>query len=706
MRMSAIQTESDEGQALAKATKRERVRRLLPFAGAAAAFGSAMFSRQRELASERRFRALANAGSALIRQEDADGNAIYFNEPWLAFTRRLHADLLGRGWLNDVHPDDRPTIVKANEKATRLRAQYTVEYRLRRSDGDYRWMIEHSSPYRLENGEIHGSLSSLIDISDRKRAEAGLELLASTGVVITSSLDLDEMLHRFARHVTRSFADWCSIHLMRDGELELSTVATADARHYQPLLASMRNRQTLFNNANVVARLQDEREPVLVDIDRDTDFSTHIRELGLHFEGLNERIESIVLTPMTARGRFIGTLLLASLAPARCFDVEDLGLISSLAHRLTVVVENGRLFAEAQAAEERYRRFFSGSADAIVVADQSFTVREANPAFEALYGARQSRMVGRSIGDLLALPDDAIDEMKSTASSSDWRGNLVLTQAQGDTVNVEVWLGRLVVPEGPIIVAAIRDISERTRFEASRRRLLASVSHDLKNPLNSIKANAQLAMRQIDRGSIGLDQAAEVFRRIDGLTNRMVSQIADLMDVSLLETGSQLELELSEVDLIALTGLVVDQYQATTSNHRILIRTELDSMTGVWDAHRIERVLTNLLTNAIKYSPAGGEIVFAINPIRQDDGIDWVEIALADQGIGIEPEDLSTLFTRIGRGRNVTERFAGTGIGLVGVGQIVQQHGGTIGVESKVGEGSTFRILLPIRPPETTKTSG
>jgi signal transduction histidine kinase len=176
----------------------------------------------------------------------------------------------------------------------------------------------------------------------------------------------------------------------------------------------------------------------------------------------------------------------------------------------------------------------------------------------------------------------------------------------------------------------------------------------------------------------------------------MVSQIADLMDVALLEAGSQLELELSEVDLIALTNLVVDQYQATTTDHRILVHTELESLIGIWDAHRIERVLINVLTNAIKYSPSGGEIVFTITPLRQEDGSDWAEIALSDQGIGIEPEDLPTLFTRIGRGRNVTERFSGTGIGLVGVSQIVQQHGGSISVASEPGHGSTFRILLPL----------
>ncbi|CAN5580475.1 hypothetical protein BH09CHL1_BH09CHL1_16450 [soil metagenome] len=671
---------------------RHLARRYLPFIGTAGAFGWALFNREQRSSSEQRFRALANAGSALIRQDDPTGKAIYFNEPWMTFTQRSLDELVGLGWLTNVHPEDRDELLRTKQTSAKSKTQYTVEYRLRRYDGEYRVMIEHASPYRIERGEIEGSLSSLIDISDRKRAEIGLRLLASTGAVITSSLDSDEMLDRFARHVSQSFADWCVVHLMRDGELELAAVATANPDHQPALQAALQTSIGTFKLASLVNKILNEREPILSDYLTDAEFHRLAGELGLLKIIDSADIESLVIAPMTVRGRFIGTLLMVSLPPVRCFDADDLGLIRSLAQRLGVVIENARLYSEAQAAEERYRRFFSGSADAIVVADQSFTVRETNPAFEQLYGARQSRIVGRSIAELLKLPDEAIDEMKSNESSSDWRGNLTLDRGDGDSVAVEAWLGRLVVPEEPIIVAAIRDISDRARFEESRRRLLASVSHDLKNPLNSIKANAQLAKRQIDRGTIDLHQAAEVFHRIDGLTNRMVSQIADLMDVSLLEAGSRLELELSEVELISLTQLVVEQYQATTTTHHIVVSTELESIIGIWDAHRIERVLTNLLTNAIKYSPNGGEIVFEIQRVDPD----WVEITLTDEGIGIEPEDIPTLFTRIGRGRNVMERFSGTGIGLVGVSQIVQQHGGWIGVTSTVGQGSKFRIRLPL----------
>lgn len=673
---------------------------VLSIIGMASALGWGLLNRSRQTASERRFRALADAGPALVRQDDGSGRAISFNEPWRAFTQRPLASLLDLGWLDDVHPDDRDSVQSALRTAIVSQSPSTLEYRLRDHTGDYRWMISRTSPYRSEHGEITGIISSLFDISERKRAEAGLRLLSSTGAVMASSFDLDEMLNRFAHHVTRSFASWCAVHLYVEGSFELAAISAGNMLEQKIYEHALKNANTSFNHSTLVQQALAAREPVLSDPASDSRFREYLDELGLGSVAPGVTPTSLVLAPMMVRGRTIGIVLLANLVPMRSFDFDDIRIIRSLAERLGIAVENARLLADAQAAEARYRRFFSASADAIVVTDRSLTVREVNPAFEQLFGSGQEHVIGRPLQTLLPLSEEAMRAIGRSGPTQDWRGDLSLTLADGESLAVETWIGRLNVPEGSIIVAAIRDISERTNFEAARRQLLASVSHDLKNPLNSIKANAQLALRQLGRGSLSLEQAAEAFQRIDNLTNRMVDQTSALMDVSLLETGTQLDLELREVDLVRLTRLVVDQYQATTTNHRIEVRTELETVIGIWDPHRIERVLANVLINAIKYSPNGGEIYFAIQVSTDADGRRWADVELTDQGIGIEPDDIPTLFTRIGRGRNVTPRISGTGLGLVGVSQIVEQHGGSVSVESTVGKGSTFRILLPL-PRET-----
>jgi signal transduction histidine kinase len=115
-------------------------------------------------------------------------------------------------------------------------------------------------------------------------------------------------------------------------------------------------------------------------------------------------------------------------------------------------------------------------------------------------------------------------------------------------------------------------------------------------------------------------------------------------------------------------------------------------------------VLDNLLANAIKYSPAGGRIVVTLGQ-DQRQGEDWAVLTVQDEGVGIPAVDLAHIFERFRRGSNVTGRFAGTGIGLSGARRIVEQHGGTIAVESEQGRGSMFTVSLPLTPPEPAEES-
>jgi signal transduction histidine kinase len=117
-----------------------------------------------------------------------------------------------------------------------------------------------------------------------------------------------------------------------------------------------------------------------------------------------------------------------------------------------------------------------------------------------------------------------------------------------------------------------------------------------------------------------------------------------------------------------------------------------------WDAVRLARVLDNLVGNAIKYSPEGGPIVVTISRETTAAGTRWAVLSVRDQGVGIPPSDLPHVFERFYRGRNITAEIAGTGIGLASARQIVEQHTGTISVESHAGQGSTFTVRLPLEP--------
>jgi len=239
---------------------------------------------------------------------------------------------------------------------------------------------------------------------------------------------------------------------------------------------------------------------------------------------------------------------------------------------------------------------------------------------------------------------------------------------------------------------------ERAEAEASLRardETLATISHDLRTPLTSIRGTAQLLRRRLGRG-VALDSAelSERLLRIEEQSVQMAQMIDDLLDVARLQAGRPLELRREACDLAALVRKTASDVQRTTDRHRLRVVADDEPMVGDLDSGRMERVVLNLLTNAVKYSPDGGEIVLAIR--REPGG--WAVVEVRDHGIGIPPADLPRVFERFYRASNVGEQLVGTGLGLAGAQQIVELHGGEIGAASELGSGTTLTIRLPLAP--------
>jgi signal transduction histidine kinase len=178
---------------------------------------------------------------------------------------------------------------------------------------------------------------------------------------------------------------------------------------------------------------------------------------------------------------------------------------------------------------------------------------------------------------------------------------------------------------------------------------------------------------------------------IEETGERMLALVNELLDVARLRMGQTLDLDRAPTDLVALARRAADAQQHTTERHRIRVESRADELVGEWDAARLGRVLGNLLDNAVKYSPEGGEVVVEL---AAEDGL--AVLRVRDRGIGIRLADRERIFRPFQRGTNVGRGIAGTGIGLAGARQIVEQHGGTISVESEGGAGSTFTVRLPL----------
>ena len=248
------------------------------------------------------------------------------------------------------------------------------------------------------------------------------------------------------------------------------------------------------------------------------------------------------------------------------------------------------------------------------------------------------------------------------------------------------------------------DLKEHALQMQEREAFLAAVTHDLKNPLAAIKGMVQILQRQAGRGAVSPDGLLDRLRRIDDSAGRMAAQLNELMDVVRLRSGEQLELRPTPVDLVALTRRAAAAHQASTDAHAITVETEpgCDSLLGEWDAPRLERVLDNLIGNAVKFTPRGGAITLRL---RLDPGtpgtpgtrVPAAVLSISDQGVGIPAADLPHVFGWFRRAGNVTGKIAGTGIGLAAAHQVVEQHGGAITAVSTEGKGTTFTVRLPLK---------
>ena len=219
------------------------------------------------------------------------------------------------------------------------------------------------------------------------------------------------------------------------------------------------------------------------------------------------------------------------------------------------------------------------------------------------------------------------------------------------------------------------------------------VSHDLRNPLFLIKGAAELLRDHVEHA--GRQDSRELIcnlERIERAVGQADRVVDDLVDLVQLQAGREVVLDKAPTDLVALARRAVDLHGYQTDVHNIALCTELPALVGAWDERRLDRVLANLLTNAIKYTPPGrGDITVDVGATDT-----CAVLSVADQGLGIPPGDLAHIFEPFYRGQAVEGVIPGAGVGLTSVLHTVERHGGSIDVHSRLGRGTTFVVSLPL----------
>ncbi|MCP3143944.1 ATP-binding protein [Pyxidicoccus xibeiensis] len=244
-----------------------------------------------------------------------------------------------------------------------------------------------------------------------------------------------------------------------------------------------------------------------------------------------------------------------------------------------------------------------------------------------------------------------------------------------------------------------RLLNRLQRSLRTRDDFLSSVAHDLRNPLTVIKMRAALLAAEVaKRGELAPERLESAAARILKATDEMGTMIESVVDLMRGEMGQAPNLRRTDVDMVALTRDVASDQQQGSRRHEVRVHTPDAPIIAPVDPVRVRRIVRNLLTNAVKYSPEGSSIDVSVQH-REEQGSGWAVVEVQDRGMGIPARDLPHLFERFFRGENVTGRIPGTGLGLFGSRALAEQHGGRIEVKSVEGQGSTFSLWLPQTAP-------
>lgn len=381
--------------------------------------------------------------------------------------------------------------------------------------------------------------------------------------------------------------------------------------------------------------------------------------------------------------------------------------------RVTAIVWLVRDMTAARVMERealRLAAIVSSSDDAIVSKDLRGTILTWNRAAERMFGYTPEEAIGRPI--TIIIPEERLEEERTVltriaAGLPVEHFETVRIRKDGQPIEISLTVSPIKTPSGVVIGASkiAREITEQRRLarqveHAARLKdeFLATLSHELRTPLNAILGYA----RMLRLGALAEDRrqhAVEIIERNAGTLTQLVD---DVLDVSRIVAG-KIRLAVQTCDVAAIVELAIDSVRPTYEAKGVRLERILDPDAGpVWgDPDRLQQVVWNLLTNAVKFTGRGGRVQVRLSRMEND-----VELTVSDTGIGIAPHFLPHLFERFSQADSrSTREFGGLGLGLSLVRHFVELHGGSVDAFSEgVGHGATFRVRLPLMIEQPRRT--
>lgn len=512
-------------------------------------------------------------------------------------------------------------------------------------------------------------LQDAIHLETAEARASQLQTLAKIGQDMTSTLDLEEALKNSMDNAQKLLgAEACVLFLLDDRGQKLVLKASG-GRHVRIRDVAIRLEEGI---AGWVAR---NRRPLIVN---------DVRTNPLYHSAIDAQTglltTSVLCVPLETRGEALGVIEAIN-HPRGAFNESDQQILSSVASWAAIALDNANLFQRVADERSRLEATLVETADAVVLTDRAGRIILVNKAASQAFRINAEKAFGRPADDIFfdhplgdALMSRTI-ELPTSLEVTTPTDRVLYT-----TISEVTDVGR---------VAVMQDITALKQIDRMRQQLLGTAAHDLKNPLNAIRLGADLLS-----DAPFSDQQRKALDMMQRATESMTNLITGLLETIRVESTANILLEPCNIHDLVRRAIEDLRPLAEAQNHTVEYDAPEESLLIMGDPNRLNSVMSNLLSNAIKFTDSGGKI--GVNLTWNDDE---VIVSVADNGPGITEDELPRVFEHLFRGRaavrDPNNPIEGTGLGLALAKTVIEQHGGRLWVESKVGEGSTFQFALP-----------
>ncbi|QQS44244.1 PAS domain-containing protein [Candidatus Roizmanbacteria bacterium] len=594
-------------------------------------------------------------------------------------------------WENRIHPDDRKRIVKDIRRAiqSKHKMKWHGVYRFLLDDNSEVWVSDTACIIRNSQGKAQKLIGAMRDITQRIKTE---EMLRSR---LSRQLSISEL----SRKALSENDIYQLFQLSVDQLREVLQIDAAKVLELMPDNKCMMlragfgwNKKTITHNTIIekdshsqAAYALKSKKPVIVD-----DLRTEKRVTGPNMLTQHKIISGMSVILCRNEGTY--GVLSVHTKTKRIFTREDIDYLQSIANIISLAIQRNETEGELRKAQSQFKALHDANIIGVMYERMNGSIVNANDAFLNMLGYTRKEFEKRTIRWEDITPAEyeradlrAFEEVSQTGIAYPYEKEYF----KKDGGRVSAIVGAVMLNrETEEVLAFALDITARKELERKKDEFMSIASHELRTPLTSIKGYTQILERIIQQ--MGDQRLHTYLKKTNTYVERLNSLIVELLDVSKIQAG-KLVMNYEAVDFDAFIEESIESIRHFSSRHSIVYHGRINEVLRI-DRNRLEQVLTNLITNAIKYSPNGNKVEVQVKKEGNS-----VVVSITDEGIGISKKDQKNLFNRFYRVESSSNSFSGLGIGLYISREIINRHGGKIWATSKKGEGSTFSFSLPLQ---------